>query len=133
MKQKVVIRITLNNGKKNARSKAMQIAVGVQGVESVSLQGEDNSQIVVVGDNIDSVNLTSLLRKKVGSAELMSVSPISTEGEKQKQETKPSESGIQSMVWPTYQAGVPYYYQPSVPYHYVYDAMDYNQNFCSIM
>ncbi|KAL0009018.1 hypothetical protein SO802_010520 [Lithocarpus litseifolius] len=95
MKQKVVIRITLNNGKKNARSKAMQIAVGLQGVESVALQGEDNNQIVVVGDSIDSVNLTSLLRKKVGSAGLTSVSPVSTEGEKQKQETKPSESGIQ--------------------------------------
>ena len=102
-------------------------------MESVALQGEDNSQIVVVGDNIDSVNLTSLLRKKVGYAELTSVSPFSTEGAKQKQETKPSESGIQSMVWPTFQAGVPYYYQPSVPYHYVYDAMDYNQNFCTIM
>ncbi|KAK7820032.1 heavy metal-associated isoprenylated plant protein 46 [Quercus suber] len=126
MKQKVVIKVTLNNGKKNARSKAMQIAVGLQGVESVSLQGEDSSQIVVVGDGIDSVNLTSLLRKKVGFAELTSVSPVSTE------ETKPSESGIQSMIWPTYQAGVPYYYQPSVPY-YAYDVTGYNQNSCTIM
>ncbi|KAL4598444.1 hypothetical protein ACB092_11G060400, partial [Castanea dentata] len=67
------------NGKKNARTKALQIAVGVQGVESVSLQGEDSSQIVVVGNDIDSVHLTSLLRKKVGSAELMSLSPISYE------------------------------------------------------
>nr|XP_023874646.1 heavy metal-associated isoprenylated plant protein 46-like [Quercus suber]POE83299.1 heavy metal-associated isoprenylated plant protein 46 [Quercus suber] len=126
MKQKVVIKVTLNNGKKNARSKAMQIAVGLQGVESVSLQGEDSSQIVVVGDGIDSVNLTSLLRKKVGFAELTSVSPVSTE------ETKPSESGIQSMIWPTYQAGVPYYYQPSVPY-YAYDVTGYKQNSCTIM
>ena len=86
-------------------------------MESVSLQGEDSSQIVVVGDDIDSVNLTSLLRKKVGFAELTSVSPISTEGEKAKQENKPSEFGIQSMVWPTYQPGVPFY-QPIVPYHY---------------
>ncbi|KAM4071110.1 hypothetical protein ACB094_11G036700 [Castanea mollissima] len=132
MKQKVVIRVTLNNGKKNARSKAMQVAVSLQGVESVSLQGEDSSQTVVVGDDIDSVNLTSLLRKKVGFAELTSVSPVSTEGEKPKQETKPSESGIQSMIWPTYQAGVPYYYQPSVPY-YAYDVTGYNQNTCTIM
>ncbi|KAM4080699.1 hypothetical protein ACJW30_11G037500 [Castanea mollissima] len=132
MKQKVVIRVTLNNGKKNARSKAMQIAVGLQGVESVSLQGEDSSQIVVVGDNIDSVILASLLRKKVGFAELTSVSPVSTEGEKPKQETKPSESGIQSMVWPTYQAGVPYYYQPGAPY-YAYEVAGYNQNSCTIM
>ena len=86
-------------------------------MESVSLQGEDSSQIVVVGDNIDSVILTSLLRKKVGFAELMSISPVSTEGEKAKQENNPSEFGIQSMVWPTYQPGVPFY-QPIVPYHY---------------
>ena len=94
-------------------------------MESVSLQGEDSSQIVVVGDNIDSVILTSLLRKKVGFAELTSVSPVSNEGEKAKQETKPSESGIQSMVWPTYPAGVPYYYQPSAPY-YAYEVVGYN-------
>jgi hypothetical protein len=35
----------------------------------VAIEGEENSQIVVVGDNIDSVNLTYLLRKKVGFAE----------------------------------------------------------------
>ena len=101
-------------------------------MESVSLQGEDSSQIVVVGDDIDSVNLTSLLRKKVGFAELTSVSPISTEEEKPKQETNPSESGIPSMIWPTYQAGVPCYYQPSVPY-YAYNVTGYNQNSCTIM
>ncbi|XP_050279497.1 disease resistance protein Pik-1-like [Quercus robur] len=117
MKQKVVIRVNLNNGKKNARTKALQIAVGVQGVESVSLQGEDSSQIVVVGNDIDSVHLTSLLRKKVGSAELMSLSPISYEGNKH--------NGIQSMVWQSYQA--------SVPYYYTYDVPDNNQDSCTIM
>ncbi|KAM3684345.1 hypothetical protein ACJW31_11G036900 [Castanea mollissima] len=123
MKQKVVIRVNLNNGKKNARTKALQIAVGVQGVESVSLQGEDSSQIVVVGNDIDSVHLTSLLRKKVGSADLMSLSPISYVGEIQ--EPKHSEFGIQSTVWPTYQAGVPYYY--------TYDVPNNNQDSCTIM
>ncbi|KAF3968987.1 hypothetical protein ACB098_11G039400 [Castanea mollissima] len=122
MKQKVVIRVSLNNGKKNARTKALQIAVGVQGVESVSLQGEDSSQIVVVGNDIDSVHLTSLLRKKVGSAELMSLSPISYEGEKQ---LEPKHNGIQSMVWPAYQV--------SVPHYYTYDVPDNYQGSCTIM
>ncbi|XP_030965075.1 heavy metal-associated isoprenylated plant protein 47-like [Quercus lobata] len=122
MKQKVVIWVNLNNGKKNARTKALQIAVGVQGVESVSLQGEDSSQIVVVGNDIDSVHLTSLLRKKVGSAELMSLSPISSEGEKHQE---PKHNGIQSMVWPAYQA--------SVPYYYTYDVPNNNQDSCTIM
>uniref|UniRef100_A0A7N2LJQ9 Uncharacterized protein n=1 Tax=Quercus lobata TaxID=97700 RepID=A0A7N2LJQ9_QUELO len=121
MKQKVVIRVNLNNGKKNARTKALQIAVGVQGVESVSLQGEDSSQIVVVGNDIDLVHLTSLLKKKVGSAELMSLSPISYERKKQQE---PKHNRIQSMVWPTYQASVPYYYT---------DILDNNQDSCTIM
>ncbi|GMY33403.1 heavy metal-associated isoprenylated plant protein 46-like [Fagus crenata] len=111
MKQKVVIRVT-SNGKKNVRSKAMQIAVGVQGVESVAIEGEENSEIVVVGDNIDSVNLTSLLRKKVGFAELASVSPIDGS---ESDEPKQSDSGIQAMVWQTYQPGVQYYYAYGVP------------------
>ena len=67
-------------------------------MELVTLQGEDNSQIidvVVVGDGLDTANLVKALAKKVGYAEIK----------------KPSESGIQSMVWPTYQAGVPYRYQ----------------------
>ena len=98
----------------------------------MSLQGEDRSQIVVVGDDIDSVNLTSLLRKKVGFAELTSVLPVSTEGGKPERETKSSESGIQSMVWPTYQTGVPYYYQPGAPF-YAYEVVGYNQNSCTIM
>ena len=95
---------------------------------SVAVQGDDRSQIVVVGEGIDSVRLVSRLRKKVGFAVLASVSEV----EKPKQETKPSESGIQSMIWPTYQAGVPCYYQPSVPY-YAYDVTGYNQNSCTIM
>ena len=88
----------------------------------MSLQGEDSSQIVVVGNDIDSVHLTSLLRKKVRSAELMSFSPISYEGDKQQE---PKHNGIQSVVWPAYQA--------SVPYYYMYDVPDNNQDSCTIM
>ncbi len=78
----------------------------------MAIEGEENSQIVVVGDNIDSVNLTSLLRKKVGFAELASVSPIDGS---ESEEPKQSDSGIQAMVWQTYQPGVQYYYAYSVP------------------
>ncbi len=73
----------------------------------MAIEGEENSQIVLVGDNIDSVNLTSLLRKKIGFAELASVSPISGSGS---EEPKQSDYGIQAMVWQTYQPSVPYYY-----------------------
>ena len=79
------------------------------------------SQIVVVGNDIDSVHLTSLLKKKVGSDELMTFSPISYEREKQQE---PKHNRIQSMVWPAYQASVPYYYT---------DILDKNQDSCTVM
>ncbi|KAI5576367.1 hypothetical protein BDE02_09G040400 [Populus trichocarpa] len=71
MKQKIVIKVTGKGPK--SRSKALQIAVGLSGVESAGLGGEDKSQIEVVGDGVDAVQLTNLLRKKVGYAELASV------------------------------------------------------------
>ncbi|KAL6322656.1 hypothetical protein AAG906_015342 [Vitis piasezkii] len=89
----------------------MQAAVGVPGVESIAFGGEDNDQIVVIGDSLDSVNLTCLLRKKVRFAELLSVSSV----EKEEEEEKMTEPGVQPMVWPTVQAGVPQYYYTVVP------------------
>ena len=62
-----------------------------------------------------------MLKKKVGSAELMSLSPISYEREKQQE---PKHNRIQSMVCPAYQASVPYYYT---------DILDNNQDSCTIM
>uniref|UniRef100_A0A2N9I761 TTF-type domain-containing protein n=1 Tax=Fagus sylvatica TaxID=28930 RepID=A0A2N9I761_FAGSY len=76
----------------------------------------------LVGDNIDSVNLTYLLRKKVGFAELASVSPI---GGSESEEPKQSDSGIQAMVWQTY--------QPGVQYCYAYDVPDNHHDSCIIM
>ncbi|KAF2284734.1 hypothetical protein GH714_029737 [Hevea brasiliensis] len=80
MKQKVVIKVSLNGTK--SRSKALKIAVSVSGVESAALGAQDKSQIEVVGD-IDAVKLTTQLRKNVGHAELVSVSAA---GEKKEEE-----------------------------------------------
>ncbi|KAL3631527.1 hypothetical protein CASFOL_024511 [Castilleja foliolosa] len=55
------------------QSKALKIAVGIPGVESVELAGKEKDQVVVIGDGIDSVELTRRLRKKVAHAELVSV------------------------------------------------------------
>ena len=52
----------------------------------------------------------------------MSLSPINYEGDKQQE---PKHNGIQSMIWPTYQA--------SVSYYYMYDVSNNNQDFCTIM
>lgn len=45
-------------------------------MESVVFAGHDKNHIVVIGDGIDSVDLTVLLRKKVGSSELVSVDQV---------------------------------------------------------
>ncbi|GFP78736.1 hypothetical protein PHJA_000017100 [Phtheirospermum japonicum] len=65
-------------------SKALKIAVGIPGVESVELAGKEKDQVVVIGDGIDSVELTRRLRKKVAHAELVSV------GEAKKEQSKSS-------------------------------------------
>ncbi|XWS31115.1 hypothetical protein CRYUN_Cryun23aG0050000 [Craigia yunnanensis] len=117
MKQKMVVKVTMNGHK--SRSKALKIAVGLLGVESASLKGNDKSQIEVTGDGVDPVQLTNLLRKSVGHAELVSVSAVGGEKkEEKKDEVKPA-----VYVWP--------YNPPYYPYEYGY-AQDHEPS-CSIM
>ncbi|KAB5573179.1 hypothetical protein DKX38_000373 [Salix brachista] len=100
MKQKIVIKVTMKGPR--CRSKALQIAVGLSGVESVGLVGQDKSHIEVVGDGVDAVELTDLLRKKVGYAELASVTVVG-----EKKEDKKPESAVQPVFWPMYGGGMP--------------------------
>ncbi|KAK7303455.1 hypothetical protein RJT34_14362 [Clitoria ternatea] len=55
------------------RTKALQVASGTNGVNSVSIEGENKDQVVVIGDGVDAANLTSCIRKKVGHTELVTV------------------------------------------------------------
>ncbi|KAG2683224.1 hypothetical protein I3760_10G022900 [Carya illinoinensis] len=89
------------------KTKALKIAVGVSGLESASLKGDDNDQIEVKGDMIDTVKLTTLLRKKVGPAHIISV----------KEEKK-----VEFIAWP-YGGGVPSYC--SYP---IYEVRDYHES-----
>ncbi|KAL8209061.1 hypothetical protein R6Q57_008473 [Mikania cordata] len=73
-KQKIVVKVSMNTDKKTR--KALKIAVSITGVESASFVGPDKDQIAVTGAGIDSVELTTLLRKKVGYTELLSVGPV---------------------------------------------------------
>ncbi|CAH2050073.1 unnamed protein product [Thlaspi arvense] len=103
MKQKVVIR--LSSGDSKNRTKALKVAVGAPGFESVVLEGESKTQMAVTGGGLDPVNLMVRLKKKLGLAELISVTPI-------KAEEGNTEEGItmQTMVWQPYHSGVPQYY-----------------------
>ncbi|MBA0560502.1 hypothetical protein Golob_017394 [Gossypium lobatum] len=100
----MVVKVTMKGEK--SRSKALKIVVGLSGVDSASLKGDDKSQIEVTGDGVDAVKLTRLLRKGVGYAELVSVSAADKKDDK-KDETK--------LPPPFYY----YQYQSVPPYGYV--------------
>ncbi|KAL3632253.1 hypothetical protein CASFOL_025237 [Castilleja foliolosa] len=85
MKQKIVIKVSMHCQK--CKSKALKIVVAVPGVESVGLAGKEKDEVVVIGEGIDSVELTRRLRKKVAHAELLSL------GEAKKVEEKKPNSG----------------------------------------
>ncbi|KAK1566529.1 hypothetical protein Q3G72_001130 [Acer saccharum] len=93
MKQKVVIKVTINGQK--SRPKVMKIVVGSFGVESVAWKGDDKNQIEVIGDGLDPAVLTLLLRKKLGYADLVSV-------EEKKDEKKEDEAKLQVTAMPAY-------------------------------
>ncbi|KDP22991.1 hypothetical protein JCGZ_01713 [Jatropha curcas] len=111
MKQKIVIKVSMSSQK--SRSKAMKIAVGVAGVESAALRGQDKSQIEVVGDGVDAVKLTTLLRKQIGYSELVSVSAV---GEK-KNENIEDKKG-KAKAWPYMGSEYVYAVPQYLPCHY---------------
>ncbi|KAF5473406.1 hypothetical protein F2P56_010018 [Juglans regia] len=88
------------------RSKALKIAVGISGVVSASLKGDEKNQIEVKGERIDTVKLTKLLRKKVGFAEIITVA-------EDKKDEKKEEPKVKYIAWP-------YNYMPSYSSHPFY-------------
>ncbi|MGI4370275.1 hypothetical protein ACR2V4_27170 [Klebsiella pneumoniae] len=126
MKQKVVVKISMNGHK--SRSKALKIAVGIQGVESAALQGQDKDQIEVTGDGVDAVVLTTSLRKGVGPAELVSVSPVKEGDKKQGDSGGGSGGGGEKKNEAIWQSVSGYYCPPPLYIHEVRD-----DNNCSIM
>ncbi|KAJ7963503.1 Heavy metal-associated domain containing protein [Quillaja saponaria] len=81
MKQKIVIKVQMDGEK--CRSKAMKIAAVAQGVSSVSIEGKDNDEVVVVGNEVDSVCLAKMLRKKFRHATIVSVQEVKADGAKE--------------------------------------------------
>ncbi|MFS7933896.1 hypothetical protein Hanom_Chr04g00385201 [Helianthus anomalus] len=70
MQQKIVVKVSMNSDKQTR--KALKIAVSISGVESASFVKDQ--LIAVTGDAIDSIELTTLLTKRIGyTEELLSV------------------------------------------------------------
>ncbi|XP_012067038.2 heavy metal-associated isoprenylated plant protein 16-like [Jatropha curcas] len=120
MKQKIVIKVSMNDEK--SRSKALKIVVGVPGVQSAALGKKDKNQIEVIGEAVDAVKLTSLLRNKLGNkscltcflanqkthAEILIVKPI---GGKADEEDEEKESKVRPVNWSySYGCSVPQYF-----------------------
>ncbi|THU48249.1 hypothetical protein C4D60_Mb09t24240 [Musa balbisiana] len=89
--------------------------VAATGVDSVAIQGEDKDHPVIVGDDIDPANLTCILRKKVGHANILKV---------EKAKKHQLESAVQ--VYPNYP-------QCSQVVLYDYGICSSDTNACSIM
>ncbi|GMY30792.1 heavy metal-associated isoprenylated plant protein 47-like [Fagus crenata] len=72
------------------RTKAMKIAATTDGVNSVAIEGSDKDQLVVIGEGVDSANLTCSLRKKLCHATLLSVEEVKEK--KAEEKPKPPEN-----------------------------------------
>ncbi|MCD9638357.1 hypothetical protein HAX54_022257 [Datura stramonium] len=130
MKQKVVIGLSLSANDQKYRTKAFKIAVSQSGVESAAITGDGKNQLEVVGE-IDAAALTSLLRKNLGQAELVSVGPAGDKKEGQAgSDTKPKDGAAAAVIQP--QPALYYYtYPPQYPIYQVTDS--YDQPGCAIM
>ncbi|KAM4092059.1 hypothetical protein ACJW30_06G008800 [Castanea mollissima] len=124
MKQKIVIKLRKDCDK--CLRKAMKIACKANGVNSVAIEGSDRDQLVVIGEDVDSANLTCSLRKKLCYADLWRV-----EEEKPKPEPeenpKPQKPEPELPMCPQYP-----------PYPMLYEAKVYNYStpspsYCPIM
>ncbi|KAL0306204.1 UNVERIFIED_CONTAM: Heavy metal-associated isoprenylated plant protein 47 [Sesamum radiatum] len=94
-------------GGEKAKSKAMKIAVAMEGVSSVSV-GKDNDQLEVIGEGVDSVCLAKSLRKKFCFADIVSVQEVKPP--KPEPEPKPCPPPQCMAIWqefPVYDTGPP--------------------------
>ncbi|KAM0830047.1 hypothetical protein ACQ4PT_066478 [Festuca glaucescens] len=106
MAQKIVIQVQMSSDR--CRPKAMALVAAARGVDSVALAGDTKDQVVVVGDGVDPVKLTSALRRKVGPAQLLQVGDVKKEEEKKLAAAAAAAKAVE------YQSHPGYYY----PYHY---------------
>uniref|UniRef100_A0A7N2M8N3 HMA domain-containing protein n=1 Tax=Quercus lobata TaxID=97700 RepID=A0A7N2M8N3_QUELO len=94
MKQKIVIKVQMNCDK--CTRMAMKIACRASGVNSVAIEGSDRDQLVVIGEGVDSANLTCSLRKKLCYAALLSVEEVKAKPKpEEKPKPKPEEKPVQ--------------------------------------
>ncbi|KAF3964276.1 hypothetical protein ACB098_06G008300 [Castanea mollissima] len=127
MKQKIIIRVQMSCEK--CRIKAMKIASNTNGVISVAVEGSDKDHLVVIGEGVDSANLTGSLRKKLSyGAAILSVEEVKEKEKKAEEKEKPKEDKNPNN--PEEYVLVFQQYPPVPMFCEVYDPVP---SFCSIM
>ncbi|KAG7619584.1 hypothetical protein ISN44_As04g004750 [Arabidopsis suecica] len=58
------------------RSEALKIGAKTTGVTFVGIEGEEKDKVVVIGEGVDAACLVVRLRKKVGFADIISVTDV---------------------------------------------------------
>ncbi|CAL9155139.1 unnamed protein product [Musa hybrid cultivar] len=142
MEQKIVIKINVICDR--CRNKALKLASSVRGVESVAIQGRNRNRVVVTGEGVDSVCLTSILRQKMGYAEIIGISRVNIDevqecevpGHQEVPQCYNNYCGPPQMmstgVCNTYSNGYNHYYPPHP--HTIHDGWYASRpSFCSIM
>ncbi|KAL6652579.1 hypothetical protein ACP70R_011504 [Stipagrostis hirtigluma subsp. patula] len=105
MKQKIVIRVSMDCEK--SRSKAMALVARADGVSSMGVTGDGRDRLEVVGDGVDPVCLVQCLRKKIGHAEILQVEEVK---EKKPEEKKPEQPKVEQLQY--YYPGYCHYHLP---------------------
>ncbi|KAL9444781.1 hypothetical protein AB3S75_017877 [Citrus x aurantiifolia] len=59
----------------------MKIIAKANGVTSIVIQGPDKDRVMVIGDGVDPIKLTTALRNKVGNASLESAQKMNNKNE----------------------------------------------------
>ncbi|KAF3964275.1 hypothetical protein CMV_011419 [Castanea mollissima] len=119
MQQKIIMKVQINCEK--YRTKAMKIAAVSEGVTSVAIEGAGKSQVVVIGDGVDSASLTCSLRKKLGYATIGSVQKL--EGSSAEKKPEKGEDNPTPILWSS-----SYGQYPRVPLYYAVVSDPYPSN-----
>ncbi|XP_024006305.1 heavy metal-associated isoprenylated plant protein 41 [Eutrema salsugineum] len=98
MRQRIVLKMDMSESEKSMK-KAMKIASGTSGVRSVSIQGQ-NDQLVILGEGIDTAELTRELRKKVCHTTIVAVQAAPPPPPQQQRPPQPNHMGHQNEMAP---------------------------------
>ncbi|XP_028755912.1 uncharacterized protein LOC114715282 [Neltuma alba] len=74
MKQKITMKVHMECD--SCRNKALKIASSIKGVTSVSIDEKDKDRVVVIGEDVDTVCLGRMLKKKFRTVTVLTVEEV---------------------------------------------------------